>query len=129
MTAVPSPESPPCPFCVTTGAVLRHASAYARYDLNPVTRGHMLVIPLRHEADFFRTSAAERSAMLALLDEARSLLEREFHPDGYNLGVNVGVAAGQTIGHVHLHLIPRYHGDVEQPRGGVRGVIPSRQSY
>jgi diadenosine tetraphosphate (Ap4A) HIT family hydrolase len=129
MTATPSFDVPQCPFCETTGAVLRHAQCYARYDLNPVTRGHMLIIPLRHEADFFRTTVAERSAMLALLDDARSLLEREIHPDGFNVGVNVGAAAGQTIGHVHLHLIPRFHGDVEQPRGGVRGVIPSRQNY
>ena len=68
-------------------------------------------------------------ATWTLMGEATALLESKFHPDGYNLGVNVGEAAGQTIGHAHLHLIPRYCGDVENPRGGVRGVIPAKQQY
>jgi diadenosine tetraphosphate (Ap4A) HIT family hydrolase len=67
--------------------------------------------------------------MWALVEEAKTLLENKFHPDGYNLGVNVGEMAGQTIEHAHLHLIPRYRGDVEKPRGGVRGVIPAKQQY
>ena len=67
--------------------------------------------------------------MWALVEEAKILLDNKFHPDGYNLGVNVGEMAGQTIEHAHLHLIPRYRGDVEKPRGGVRGVIPATQQY
>ena len=67
--------------------------------------------------------------MRALVEEAKTLLDNKFHPDGYNLGVNVGEMAGQTIEHAHLHLIPRYRGDVEKPRGGVRGVIPAKQQY
>jgi diadenosine tetraphosphate (Ap4A) HIT family hydrolase len=63
------------------------------------------------------------------VEEAKILLDNKFHPDGYNLGVNVGETAGQTIAHAHLHVIPRYRGDVDQPRGGVRGVIPRKQQY
>lgn len=118
-----------CPFCLADGALLSNGFAHARYDKFPVTPGHILIIPFRHAADFFSLSPEERHAMLCLADEAKALLDREFHPDGYNLGVNVGAAAGQTVFHVHLHLIPRYRGDVENPSGGVRGVIPARQHY
>jgi diadenosine tetraphosphate (Ap4A) HIT family hydrolase len=89
----------------------------------------MLLIPRRHVADWFETSEEERRDMLALADEARARLIRERNPDGFNLGVNVGEAAGQTVFHVHLHLIPRYKGDAANPRGGVRGVIPGKQNY
>lgn len=109
--------------------VLRNELAHVRFDKNPVTPGHCLIVPMRHLADYFATTAAERAAMLALADEAKAMLERDFAPQGYNLGINVGAVAGQTIWHVHLHLIPRYAGDVADPRGGVRGVIPARQSY
>lgn len=119
-----------CPFCDTEGvAVLRNAFAYLRFDKNPVNPGHCLIIPLRHISDFFETTPEERQAMLSLADEAKAMLELKFSPDGYNLGLNVGAVAGQTVPHVHLHLIPRYAGDVDQPRGGVRGVIPSKQNY
>ncbi len=89
----------------------------------------MLLIPRRHVADWFETTAEERHDLLALADAARALLIQERRPDGFNLGVNVGQAAGQTVFHVHLHLIPRYDGDVANPRGGVRAVIPLRQDY
>ncbi len=109
--------------------VLRNALAYVRFDKNPVNPGHCLIIPFRHVSDFFEATPEERQAMLNLADEAKAMLELKFSPDGYNLGLNVGAVAGQTVPHVHLHLIPRYAGDVEQPRGGVRGVIPSKQNY
>ena len=109
--------------------VLRNALAYVRFDKNPVNQGHCLIIPFRHVSDFFEATPEERQAMLTLADEAKAMLELKFSPDGYNLGLNVGAMAGQTVPHVHLHLIPRYAGDVEQPRGGVRGVIPSKQNY
>lgn len=121
--------NPACPFCSTESAVLSNRLAYVRFDLNPVNRGHCLIIPFRHVADFFETTEEERQAMLTLADEAKAMLELKVSPDGYNLGLNVGTVAGQTVPHVHLHLIPRYAGDVDQPRGGVRGVIPSKQSY
>ena len=103
--------------------------AYVRFDKNPVTPGHCLIIPFRHVADYFATTMEERNAMLCLVDVAKQMLDRDFAPHGYNLGINVGVVAGQTVPHVHLHLIPRYPGDVANPRGGVRGVIPARQNY
>jgi diadenosine tetraphosphate (Ap4A) HIT family hydrolase len=118
-----------CPFCSQDGSILRNDLAYVRFDLYPVSPGHCLIIPHRHVADFFATSAQERHAMMVLADEAKRMLDREFTPGGYNLGINVGELAGQTVPHVHLHLIPRYTGDVGNPRGGVRGVIPVRQNY
>lgn len=118
-----------CPFCAASEVLCSNDLAYARFDQFPANPGHTLIIPFRHVADFFETTPAERQAMLLLLDEAKAMVAAQFRPDGYNIGVNVGEAAGQTIAHVHLHLIPRYQGDVEAPRGGVRGVIPSRQNY
>ena len=99
-------QEEPCPFCSLDGAVLRSEITYCRFDSYPVTPGHLLVIPLRHAADFFSLTVAERAAMFALVDQAKALLIQRFKPDGYNLGINVGAAAGQTIGHVHLHSIP-----------------------
>ncbi|MBU6259150.1 MAG: HIT family protein [Burkholderiales bacterium] len=121
----------PCPFCsLPPGRVwLRNAAAIALRDAYPVSPGHSLIIPRRHVASFFDASAAEREAMLALLDEARQLLQAEFKPAGYNIGINDGAAAGQTIAHLHLHLIPRYDGDRPDPRGGVRWVMPDKADY
>jgi diadenosine tetraphosphate (Ap4A) HIT family hydrolase len=118
-----------CPFCDPSQAVLQNGLSFALIDKFPVAPGHMLLIPRRHVRDWFDTTVEERRDLLALADEARARLIRERRPDGFNLGVNVGEAAGQTVFHVHLHLIPRYKGDVSNPRGGVRGVIPSRQNY
>ena len=123
------PQLDTCPFCEPREVILSNELAYVKFDINPVNPGHCLVIPFQHVADFFETTEDERLAMLVLADEAKALLDVSHKPDGYNLGLNVGTVAGQTVPHVHLHLIPRYAGDVEQPRGGVRGVIPARQSY
>ncbi|WP_372527103.1 HIT family protein [Piscinibacter sp.] len=124
-------ENAVCPFCaLPEGRVLfRNATAVAVRDAYPVTRGHTLVIPVRHVASFFDATSAEREAMLALLDMAKEQLQSEFGPAGYNIGINDGAAAGQTIGHLHLHLIPRYAGDRSDPRGGVRWVIPDKADY
>ena len=119
----------PCPFCRTDEALLANTLAYVCLDKFPVTPGHLLIIPVRHEANFFASNPAELEAVWALVAESKALLDTKYHPDGYNLGVNVGEVAGQTIAHAHLHLIPRYRGDVENPRGGVRGVIPAKQQY
>jgi diadenosine tetraphosphate (Ap4A) HIT family hydrolase len=118
-----------CPFCQFANAVLERELVFAIYDRFPVTAGHMLLIPRRHVASWFDTTLDERQALLVLADDGREKLLQEYKPDGFNLGVNIGEAAGQTVGHVHLHLIPRYRGDVANPRGGVRGVIPARQNY
>ncbi|PXV59698.1 Diadenosine tetraphosphate (Ap4A) hydrolase [Dyella jiangningensis] len=100
-----------------------------RRDINPVASGHLLIITRRHVADFFEATATERASLMALLLEAKAWLAREYAPDGFNVGVNIGLASGQTIPHVHVHLIPRYLGDTPNPRGGVRGVIPDKQTY
>ena len=118
-----------CPFCRPLPRVLQNALGYAVYDRAPVKPGHLLIIPFRHVADWFDLSAQEQCALLDLAGLARALLQRERGPDGFNLGVNCGAAAGQSIFHVHLHLIPRYAGDMAEPLGGVRGVIPARQRY
>lgn len=118
-----------CPFCRPDNILFENDLAYACPDQYPVNPGHLLIIPKRHVADFFLTTEAEKAALLSLLDEAKHHLDGKYVPAGYNVGINVGEAAGQTIFHVHMHLIPRYQGDTENPRGGVRGVIPARQSY
>ena len=118
-----------CPFCSNVPPVLANEQAYALFDKNPLSPGHLLLITRRHVPDFFDTSLEERHALLALLQQAKTLLDEKFSPQGYNFGVNVGETAGQTIMHVHVHLMPRYTGDTPAPRGGVRGAIPGKRSY
>ena len=122
----------PCPFCNLGSArwIASNDLAFAMRDGFPVSPGHTLVIPHRHFPDWFDATNAERQALMALADEIRTqLLAQPRPPDGFNLGVNVGAAAGQTVPHLHLHVIPRYDGDVDDPRGGVRFVIPERGNY
>ena len=102
----------------------------AKYDEYPVSPGHILIIPKRHVADYFLLTRYEREELFnECIPRCYRLLEEEYEPDGYNIGINCGEAAGQSIMHCHIHIIPRYKGDVENPRGGVRGVIPSKQNY
>lgn len=119
----------PCLFCDSSTAVLRNEHAYVRFDDYPANPGHCLIIPFRHFASFFEATAEERAAIFSIIDQARALVDEQYRPGGYNIGVNVGPIAGQSVPHLHVHLIPRYAGDVENPKGGVRGVIPSRQKY
>jgi diadenosine tetraphosphate (Ap4A) HIT family hydrolase len=102
---------------------------YAMADKFPVSPGHTLIIPRRHCADYFLLLPDELSACWALVNKMKLLLDNQYHPDGYNIGINNLEAAGQTVPHVHIHLIPRYHGDVARPQGGVRGVILARKEY
>ena len=88
-----------------------------------------LVIPKRHVGSFFEGTRVERAALLALLDRAKELVDEQYRPDGYNIGINDGAAAGQTVPHLHIHLIPRYDGDQTDPRGGVRWVMPQKADY
>jgi diadenosine tetraphosphate (Ap4A) HIT family hydrolase len=120
----------PCLFCADPqGVILQNELAYSARDSYPVSPGHTVVIPKRHVASFFDLTSEEISAVMGLITEERKLLDEEFKPDGYNIGVNVGPAAGQSIFHVHIHIIPRYKGDVEIPQGGVRHVIPKKGHY
>ena len=120
-----------CIFCeVPAGEiVVDHALCFARWDRFPVSPGHLLVIPKRHYASVFEATPEEFTALWEVIGRARALIEEAHHPDGYNIGVNVGQAGGQSVFHVHMHVIPRYKGDVEKPLGGVRGVIPMKQRY
>jgi diadenosine tetraphosphate (Ap4A) HIT family hydrolase len=105
--------------------------AFAIFDRFPVSPGHVLVITRRVVPTFFECSGEEQSALLDLVAEAKRLLEERLDPkpDGYNVGFNAGAAAGQTVPHVHVHVIPRYAGDMPDPRGGVRHVIPEKGNY
>lgn len=120
-----------CPFCDISEdrIVASNDLVLAIRDEYPVGRGHTLIIPRRHVADYFELRFAERMAMDSMLLDMKRRLDAELAPQGYNVGVNVGRAAGQTIGHVHMHLIPRFAGDMPDPTGGVRGVIPEKQRY
>lgn len=120
----------PCLFCTDPqGVSLGNELAYSARDTYAVSRGHTVVIPRRHVASFFDLSPEEISACMALINEERKVLDDAFKPDGYNIGVNIGPAAGQSVFHVHIHIIPRYKGDVENPQGGVRHVIPKKGHY
>ena len=112
-----------CPFCnpLAEDIIARNDLCYARWDRFPVSKGHLLIIPFRHVPDFFSMTVEEKQAMVGLIDACKGVIEENFQPAGYNLGINVGAAAGQTVMHCHCHVIPRYAGDVENPRGGVRG--------
>lgn len=120
-----------CIFCKISHdrIIAENDLCFAILDGFPVSEGHTLIIPKRHVADYFCLTVDEVMAMQQMMRELKVKLDAELSPDGYNVGINVNEAAGQTIFHVHMHLIPRYKGDVENPRGGVRGVIPNKQKY
>ena len=120
----------PCLFCTDPqGVSLENDLAYSARDTYPVSPGHTVIVPRRHVASFFALTAEEVEACMDLLRREKARIDAEHGPDGYNVGVNVGKAAGQSIFHVHIHLIPRYTGDVENPQGGVRHVIPRKAHY
>ena len=106
-----------------------NALAFAIRDGFPVSPGHTLIVPRRLVATWFEATREEQVAMLELVDVVKAQLDAELQPDGYNIGINAGAAAGQTVMHLHLHLIPRFVGDVPDPRGGVRHVIPGKGNY
>ncbi len=120
-----------CAFCELPleRIVLSNQQGVVVRDAYPITQGHTLIIPCRHVGSFFDIDVKERDALLALLEEAKRRLDREFNPDGFNVGINDGPAAGQTVAHLHVHLIPRYNGDRADPRGGVRWIIPEKAKY
>jgi len=121
----------PCPFCDLSERVVlgetKHAIAIQ--DAFPVSRGHSLVIPRRHVADLFGLPEHELAEVFALARRIRNNLQSQFSPTGFNIGVNIGQDAGQTVMHAHVHIIPRYAGDVTDPAGGIRNVIPGKGRY
>jgi diadenosine tetraphosphate (Ap4A) HIT family hydrolase len=120
-----------CPFCKLPGECLLETNAWALAvaDAFPVSAGHTLAIPRRHVTSFFELTEEEVTAVHALLCRMKDRLDGDRKPGGYTIGINNGTASGQTIAHVHVHLIPRYAGDVADPVGGVRNVIPGRGRY
>ncbi|HRP25537.1 HIT family protein [Thauera sp.] len=120
-----------CPFCALPAEriLILADEALVIRDAFPVSPGHTLVIPRRHIGSFFDLSDAERTCVVELLAQAKAQLDLSFQPDGFNIGINDGAAAGQTVQHLHLHLIPRFLGDVPDPRGGVRWVMPGKAKY
>jgi len=120
-----------CPFCrVTAERVLAaNSNALAFADAFPVSPGHTLIVSKRHVACFFELNVDEALAVYDLLGRMKALLDVKLKPEGYNIGINCGEPAGQTVMHFHVHLIPRFMGDVSEPRGGVRNVIPGKGPY
>lgn len=127
----PRPEPKPCLFCSlpASAAVARNATGYVLRDRFPVSPGHSLVIPHRHVLTLHELTADERLGLLDLLDATRAQLQAELQPDGFNIGINEGLAGGQSVMHLHIHLMPRFLGDVPDPQGGVRWVIPDKADY
>ena len=135
-------NKPDCPFCNPDNSkiVLANSHAIAIYDGFPISPGHALIIPRRHLASLFEATQEEHTALFDLLaamrqhllSPAQSLFDKETNskvPDGFNIGINDGAAAGQTVMHLHIHLIPRYDGDQPDPRGGVRWIFPDKAAY
>jgi diadenosine tetraphosphate (Ap4A) HIT family hydrolase len=132
LTDIDDPCSAPrCAFCALPAErIIDHNEhAILIMDGYPISPGHALVIPKRHVGSFFDVTNFERENLLAMLDRAKAIVQERYAPDGYNIGINDGTAAGQTVPHLHVHLIPRYHGDPADPRGGVRWIIPAKADY
>jgi diadenosine tetraphosphate (Ap4A) HIT family hydrolase len=122
-----------CIFCeiyeIKSRIILQNSYAYAISDQFPVSQGHTLIILKRHVPSIFEASSEEITSIFDLAMQIQKLITKQHNPDGYNVGFNDLKAAGQSIPHCHMHIIPRYQGDVKNPRGGIRGVIPGKQNY
>ena len=117
------------PFLDNRKRIFENSIGFVIFDNFPVSEGHSLIIPKRVYPNYFDSTEEEVRGLNELIFQTKDYLDKKFEPQGYNIGINCGQESGQTIDHVHIHLIPRYEGDVVDPRGGVRGVIPSKQSY
>ena len=109
--------------------IVETATIFAFYDKFPVSEGHALIVPKRLVANYFELTLKEQTACWIVANKVKTILQEKYNPDGFNIGINANEAAGQTIWHSHIHIIPRYEGDVENPRGGIRGVIPCKKEY
>ncbi len=125
------PASKPCPFCVLDPArILAEDELTVVYkDGFPVSPGHTVIIPRRHFATLFEATEAEQVALLKALTTCKNILDERHNPDGYNIGINHGAAGGQSVPHLHIHVIPRYKGDKEDPKGGIRWILPEKAKY
>lgn len=129
---VDNPVKSSCIFCRPSSKlkfIAESVYAFAAYDGFPVSEGHALIITKKHIANYFELTQKEQFHLLLLLNFVQRFLQKEFNPDGFNVGINVDQTAGQSIPHVHIHLIPRYKGDVQNPKGGIRHVIPGKGYY
>jgi diadenosine tetraphosphate (Ap4A) HIT family hydrolase len=117
------------PFLDKRDRLLENEVGFVIFDGFPVAEGHCLIVPHRVYSNYFDSTPEEVIGLQRLVVETKKLIDERFNPHGYNVGINCGEVGGQTVPHVHIHLIPRYEGDVDDPRGGVRGVIPSKQKY
>lgn len=124
-------SSESCAFCAPPTDRIFHEQplVLGLWDGFPVSPGHALLVPRRHVATWFEATSEERRELIEGIDVAYAAILARHRPDGFNIGMNLGRAAGQTVDHLHLHVIPRYAGDVEDPRGGVRWVVPARAAY
>ena len=117
-----------CPFCfIESGRdiILESEFSFCFFDKYPVSPGHMLIIPKRHSTNYFENTNEEKNDLWLLVDKAVEIINNKYKPDGFNIGINMNEAAGQTVFHTHIHVIPRYFGDIDEPRGGVRNVLNS----
>lgn len=121
----------PCAFCTLPHERIIDQNQYGLVirDGFPISAGHTLIIPKRHIGSFFDLQSDEQTQLMGLIQAAKSVIDQGFSPQGYNIGINDGPAAGQTVPHLHIHLIPRYLGDRADPRGGVRWIIPEKADY
>ena len=118
-----------CIFCRKIDLIYQSELTFISQDRYPASPGHLLIIPNRHIPNYFDCSQEEISELWDTVNLAKKLIEKDHKPDSYNIGINVSKAAGQSIPHTHIHLIPRYNGDVADPRGGVRNVLPRKRIY
>jgi diadenosine tetraphosphate (Ap4A) HIT family hydrolase len=122
-----------CIFCREknrkTNKIFESKLFFAKWDPNPVTKGHALIIPKRHIQDYFEMRDKEAKELFSQILKLKNIVDKKYKPVGYNIGINCGKAAGQTVFHLHIHFIPRYTGDVKKPRGGVRHIIPGKGYY
>ena len=117
------------PFLDKRNRLFENEIGFVIYDGFPVSEGHCLIIPKRVYSDYFDSTEQELKGLNELVFRTKEYLDKKYKPTGYNIGINSGEDSGQTVFHLHIHLIPRYKGDVEDPKGGVRGVIPLKQKY
>ncbi len=122
-------SSEECVFCKRYDLVHQADLCFISQDRYPASPGHMLIVPNRHVPNYFDCTQEEVTELWQMVNKAKEYVEKEHQPDSYNIGINVSKAAGQSVPHTHIHLIPRYFGDVEDPRGGVRSVIPTKRTY